>query len=189
MDEDRLKDIIKDAISELRSEEKTRKLKEYSDKDSVLGKTIKSRRREPGRGIVESKETDEVLLHCGHHEKIGVGYKADCGHKICRECFEVHYLVCAEPGCFRSFCTVAKCRNKPQMFSGLPFCMKHKLLFMNMYYACGILSRKKAENMLESYKRDYESKRSRISKVHMKKMKDEEKPDDEEDISRRSDRA
>ena len=187
MDDEKMDDIIKDSRDDIRREEKQKRLRRYDKKTGFLGRGEKRRRREPGEGIRITEDEDELVLNCRHPYRNGLGHEADCKHTVCIDCLERYNLVCAEPGCFRAFCTAEKCRNKPHMYAGLPFCLKHKLLFMNMILSCNLLSKKKAERILQNYKREYESKKSKVRSRMQKDYK--EKSDEGKDVSGRSNRT
>ena len=149
---DNFEDIFLNGISGIKRKRKRKRVTPFNPEDGIVSDSGGGTVFVPGHGIIEGDDENEIILACGHPASFGIGHQADCGHLICRWCLEHYPLVCAEHGCFRKFCTVKGCRNKPHAYAGLPFCMKHKILIL-MEVTCipTAMAKENMQKMREEY--------------------------------------
>jgi hypothetical protein len=162
MNNNNFEEILKFGIGGIKKVKRQKIILKFNSENGVLSDVETGKSYVEKHGIVEGIRQAIVLLPCGHPEGYGIGHEADCGHLICRRCVDSYYLVCAQPGCFRKFCTVRKCRNKPHVFGELPFCRKHYFsIAVEINGLALVLGRERAGRIMDDIRREYRLKHSR----------------------------
>ncbi len=153
---DNFEDIFLNGISGIKRKRKRKRVSPFNPEDGIVSDSGGGTVFVPGHGIIEGDDETEIILACGHPANLGIGHRADCGHLICKLCTDTYPLVCAEHGCFRKFCTVRRCRNKPHTYAGLPFCRKHNnLILIEMSALAMLFGMQKPQRILENMRKEY----------------------------------